>query len=89
MRLFSTFSVNANLLLVADRRRMLRRDEYLMRESTEVGEGDDLVSVRRTKSRKPCHRLVRPTGVGAQEAEAPGRICCGISKSINRVVMAI
>ena len=70
-------------------KRMLRRDGYLMRGSTEVGEEDDLVSVGRTKSRKPCHRLVCPTGVGAQEAEAPGRKFYGRPKSVNRVVMAI
>ena len=29
-----------------------------MRKSAEVGEKEDLVSVGRTKSRKPCHRLV-------------------------------
>ena len=35
-----------------------------------------------------CHRLVWPTGAGAQEAEPPGRMCCGRPKSVNRVVMA-
>ena len=39
-------------------RRMLRRDGYLMRVSAEVGEEDDLASVGKIKSRKPCHRLV-------------------------------
>ena len=39
-------------------RRMLLRDGYLMRGSAEVGEEDDLASVGKTKSRKPCHRLV-------------------------------
>ena len=39
-------------------RRMLRRYGYLMRDSAEVGEEDNLVSFRRTKSRKLCHRLV-------------------------------
>ena len=62
-------------------RRMLRRDGYLMRGSVEVGEEDDLASVGKIKSRKP-------TGVGAQRVEAPGRMCCGRPKSINRVVMA-
>ena len=28
------------------------------------------------------------TGEGVQEAEAPGRMCCGKPKSVNRVVMA-
>ena len=51
-------------------RRMLRRDEYLMRGSTEVGEENDFVSVGRIKLRTPCHRLVWPAGVGAQGAEA-------------------
>ena len=41
------------------------------------------------KSKKPCHRLVRPTGVGAQEAESPERMCCGRPKSVNQVVMVI
>ena len=35
--------------------RMLRLDGYLMRGSAEVGEEDDLVSIGKTKSRKPCH----------------------------------
>ena len=39
-------------------RRMLRRDGYLIRGFAEVGEEDDFVSVGKTKSRKPCHRLV-------------------------------
>ena len=54
-------------------KRMLRGDGYLMWGSAEVGKEDDLVAVGRTKSKKPYHRLVRPTGVGAQEAEVPGR----------------
>ena len=36
-------------------RRMLRRDGYLMPESAGVVEEDDLISVGRTKSRKPCY----------------------------------
>ena len=64
---------------------MLRRDGYLMRGSADVGEEDDLVSVGKTKSMKPCHRLA---GVGEQEAKSPGRMCCGKPKSVNRVVMA-
>ena len=39
-------------------RRMLRRDGYLMRGSAEVGEEDNLASVGKIKTRKPCHRLV-------------------------------
>ena len=39
-------------------RRMLRRNGYLMRGSAEVGEEDQLASVGKIKSRKPCHRLV-------------------------------
>ena len=58
------------------------------RGSAKVGEEYDLISVGRIKSRKPCHRLVRPTGVGAQETEVPGRMCCYRPKSVNRVVMA-
>ena len=46
-------------------RRMLRRDEYLMRESADVGEEDVFVFVGRTKSRKSCHRLVARTDVGS------------------------
>ena len=42
----------------------------------------------KTKPRKPCHWLVQPTGVGAQKAEMPGRMCCGRPKSVNRIVMA-
>ena len=38
-------------------RRMLRRDGYLMRGSAVVGGEDNLVSVGRTKSRKPCHQF--------------------------------
>ena len=34
------------------------------------GEEDDLVFVGRTKSRKPCHRFLWPTGVDPQDAEA-------------------
>ena len=60
----STFNIKRS-------RRMLRLDGYLMRGSAEIGEGDDLVSVGRTKARKLCHRLVSPTGVDAEEAEAP------------------
>ena len=45
-----------------------------MRGSAEVGEEND---------------IVLPILVGAQEAEAPGKMCCDIPKSINRVVMAI
>ena len=50
-------------------RRMLRRNGYLLREPVEVGEEDGLVSVGRNKSRKHCHRLLWPTGVGAQKAD--------------------
>ena len=45
---------------------------FVMRTSLEVGEEDYLVAVGRTKSWKPYHRLVQPTGIGAQEEEAPG-----------------
>ena len=48
----------------------VRRDGYLMRRFAEVSEEDDLVSVGRTKSRKPCQSLVCPTGVGVQYAKA-------------------
>ena len=51
---------------------MLRRDGYLTQESAEVDEGDDLASVGRTKSGKPCHGLLQPTDVGAQKAEVSG-----------------
>ena len=67
-------------------RRMLRRVLYLMPRSAEVSEEDDLICVGRTKSRKLSHRLVWPTGVGAQEAEAPGRMCCSRLKSVTRIV---
>ena len=63
--------------------RMLRRDEYLMREYVEVVEKD----VGRTKSRKPYHRLVWPHGIGAQEADAPGSMCCGRPKPVKQIVM--
>ena len=53
----------------------------------EVGEEDDLVSIGRTKSSKPCHRLVSPTGVGLRETKPSGKICCGRPKSVNRVVI--
>ena len=36
--------------------------------------GETGIYVGRTKSRKPCHRLVWPTRVGAREAEPPGRM---------------
>ena len=55
-------------------REMHWQDGYLLWGSVKVGEQDVLVYVERTKSRKPCHRLVGPTGVGAQEAKAPGRM---------------
>ena len=42
-----------------------------MRESVKVGEEEDVVYVGRSKSRKPCHLLMRLTGVGAQKAEEP------------------
>ena len=61
---------------------MLRRDMYLMRGSAEVGEEVDHVSVGRIEE------ALSSTGVGAQEAEALGRMCCGRPKSVNRVVMA-
>ena len=64
-----------------------RIDGHLMRGSAKVAEDDDLVSVRRIKSEKPCVRLVWPTGVGAQDAEASGRMCCGRLKSVNRIFM--
>ena len=48
---------------------------------------DDLVSVGRAKSRKPCHGFMGPIDVGAQEAEAPRRMCCARLKSINRVML--
>ena len=59
-----------------------------MRESAEGGEEDDFVCVGRSKSKKPCHRLVWPSGISAHEAEAPGRMYCCRPKSVNRVVMA-
>ena len=46
-----------------------------------------LRSVGRTKSRKPCYRLVSPTVVDTQYAETRGRMCCGRPKSVNWVVM--
>ena len=49
---------------------MVRRDGYLIRETAEVGEENELVIVGRTKLRKPCNRMVISTGVGVQEAEA-------------------
>ena len=46
-------------------RRILQQDVYSMRGSVEVGGKDDVAYVGRNKTRKPCHRLVSPTGVGA------------------------
>ena len=67
---------------------MLRRNGYLMRGYVEAGEGNDLLSVEWPKWRMPYHQLVWPTEVGAQEAEAPGKMCCDRLKSVNWVVMA-
>ena len=51
---------------------MLRRDEYLLRGSAEVGEEDDLVSF----------------GIEeALYVETPGRMFYGKPKSIQRIVM--
>ena len=66
----------------------MEEDALARRGSAEVGEEGDFVSVGKTKSRKACYRLVQSTGVDAQETEAPGRVCCGRPKTVNRVVMA-
>ena len=52
------FSGCAGSTLSLEWKRILRRDGYLMRGSAEIGEEDDVVSVGKTKSRTPCHRLV-------------------------------
>ena len=67
---------------------MVRRDGYLKRQSAEVREEDNLVSVERTTSKKSCDRLVRLFGVCAQEAKMPGRMGCGKPKAVNLVVIA-
>ena len=59
-----------------------------MRRSAKAVEEDDLATVGTTKLRKLCHRMVWPTGVGAQEAEVPERNFCDRPKFINRVVVA-
>ena len=60
----------------------------VMRRFAKVDEEDDFIWVRWTKLRKPCHRLGWQTGVDAQEAKEPGRMCYGKLSSFNRVVNA-
>ena len=64
----------------------MEEDVPARRVFAEVGEQNDFGS---TKSRKPCHRMVWPSGLGAQEPEAPGRMFCVRPKSVIRVDMAI
>ena len=59
-------------------------DGYLMWVSVEFTVEDDLVWAVRTKSRKPCHWLVWPTGAGIQKAKAPARMCYGKPKTVTR-----
>ena len=66
---------------------MLRQNGYLWRFA-EVNVGNDLVCGGRANLRSARRRLVLPTGIGVQETEAPGKICCGRPKSGNLVVMA-
>ena len=46
---------------------MFERDGYFMQRFAEVGEEYDLACFGRTRSRKPCHRLVRTISVGTQK----------------------
>ena len=50
--------INIHQLLWLSQVVRMEEDALARRRSAEVGEEDDLISVGRTKSRKPCHRLV-------------------------------